>query len=129
MSTELRREERRNKYPRWNLNIFDKNLFNEVLNFRLECIDNRNGGRGIARANWLTSSITMACDCASRRTRYAPSYRSKYWWSEEIAAARRACIGSKRRLTRARGKRNPVNVEELVEERIQGGTQTAEEID
>lgn len=56
----------------------------------------------------------MACDCAAKRAYGRNSERCKYWWNDEIANARKACMHAKRKLTRARSKRSSVDIEELL---------------
>ena len=43
--------------------------------------------------------------CLTRRPQW--KRRPVHWWSEEIALCRKACLGVRRRLTRARGRRTP----------------------
>jgi Reverse transcriptase (RNA-dependent DNA polymerase)/Endonuclease-reverse transcriptase len=43
--------------------------------------------------------------CLSRRPQW--KRRPVYWWNEEIATLRKACLGARRKLTRLRGKRQP----------------------
>lgn len=103
------------KYPRWNLSVFDKGMFEEVINFCLGCFDAEVVMKGEKRARWLTSTIIMACDCAARRTLGRSSRRCKYWWNDEIAEARNACMHAKRRLTCSRRRRSFVDFLELLE--------------
>lgn len=102
------------RWPRWNMSTFDKDTFEEVIRFRLIGLDGVDRMKGEQRAKWISATIAMACDCAARRAYGRSSDRCRYWWNDEIAEARRICMQSKRRLTRARGKRNLVNVEELL---------------
>lgn len=102
-------------FPRWNLGNFDKELFEEVINIRLACFDLGEDINAERRARWLTSTIVMACDCAARRVRSRWLDGSKYWWNEDIAAARKVCMKAKRRLTRYRKRRGLSDSEELLE--------------
>lgn len=44
------------------------------------------------------------CGLATNRITSNAPRGNKYWWTEEIADARKACIAARRRLTRARGR-------------------------
>lgn len=67
------------RYPRWNMRVFDKDIFEAVINLRLACVNEVADMDSVCRARWLTSTISMACDCASKRTHGNNSNRSKYW--------------------------------------------------
>ncbi|KAL0830145.1 hypothetical protein ABMA28_003602 [Loxostege sticticalis] len=47
-------------------------------------------------AEWLREAMTDVCDAAMPRSRPLPPRRHVYWWSEDIAELRRACIAARR---------------------------------
>lgn len=51
--------------------------------------------------DWLMSNVTSACNVAAPKRRLV-NKRHTYWWSPELAQARKDCIKLRRRLTRAR---------------------------
>lgn len=88
LNTGLEERGVRYTYPMWSMKNFNKELFNEAINFRFHCYDSAVVPDGVAKAKWLGSTITMACDCASKRSSGNHAAKSKYWWSQEIADAR-----------------------------------------
>lgn len=82
LNTGLKFDNNRVKCMGWNLNKFDKELFVAVINVHLACIDDNTMRDCRKRARWLTSTLTMACDCAAKRkgnNKYQS--RCKFWWS------------------------------------------------
>jgi len=87
---------RRARYLRWNAKTLDKELFLETVHWLCE------GGfsadsvgefsTGIARA------MSSACDVAASRLSHRSNRRGIYWWSDEIAQARRRCMAARRLL-------------------------------
>jgi len=100
------------KHQRWRANKLNKDLFREVIEFRVACIDLPQENCDW-RAKWLSKTLAMACDIASERVRPVTRQRSKYWWNDEISEHRRDCVAARRRLTRARRRNNPEEIETL----------------
>lgn len=69
------------KWPRWNLNTFNKDTFEEIIRFRIAGLGDEDRMNAEQRAKWLTLTIVMACDCAAKRVCGRSSDRCKYWWS------------------------------------------------
>lgn len=86
------------RYPRWNIKNWEQELFAEVLCVKSDCFMEEWSTEESAR--WLQSSMTDACDMASRRYGPRPARRAAHWWSDEVAVARNACITARRRATR-----------------------------
>lgn len=84
-------------YLRWSRNRFDKEMFREVVNLRLDCKDFFDRSSCDKKAKWLRTTLTMACDCAF--IRIGKRSRSRYWWCDEIAVARRNCNAARREIT------------------------------
>jgi len=55
-------------------------------------------------------SIIRACDAAMPRVKRAHQRKAAYWWNEEIADLRSACLRCRRKLTRSR-RRGPAEAE------------------
>jgi len=99
------------KHVRWYASRFKRDLFREVIDFRLACL-NSSHLTCEQRTKWMAATFEMACDSASNRVKYGDRSRSRYWWNEEIAECRRECIVARRRLTRVRRRNDPVLTEE-----------------
>ncbi|KAL0852662.1 hypothetical protein ABMA27_012501 [Loxostege sticticalis] len=56
-------------------------------------------------AEWLREAMTDVCDAAMPRSKPLPPKRHVYWWSEDIAELRRACIAARRESARHRRRR------------------------
>lgn len=56
-------------------------------------------------AAWLSNSITEACDASMPRIKPHKN-NSIYWWSQEIAIARRECNKKRRQWQKAKKKKN-----------------------
>jgi hypothetical protein len=59
----------------------------------------------------LATHIKRACDASMPRRRYNGKRQPAYWWTNEIANKRRACLAARRKVQRAR---NRPNYEELL---------------
>lgn len=68
-----------NRYPRWSRSKFDKEMFKEVIYWRLDCIDSQANNNGNRMAKWIESTLTMACDCASIRLGVNIRSKGRYW--------------------------------------------------
>nr|XP_046491128.1 uncharacterized protein LOC124223329 [Neodiprion pinetum] len=86
---------------RWNLNKFKEERFHESLALQLAwgpTGPDRMTANGLAR--WIGQAMIEACDAAAPRSRPPPHRKSVHWWTDEVAELRRACIRTRRRMTR-----------------------------
>nr|CAI5821134.1 unnamed protein product [Callosobruchus analis] len=83
-----------NRTRGWNLKRLDTTKFKSKLALKVQKSD-------IISAETLIETLTQVCD-SSMPKRYSSKRKSVYWWSEEIADTRKACIKAKR----ASAKRN-----------------------
>lgn len=89
------------KYPRWNNEEFDAELFNATVD--LECSSLWDGDLPTDHlAGKLNGIIVDGCDVAFRRIGRRPPRKSAYWWNREIEVVRALCTRARRRLTRLR---------------------------
>lgn len=57
------------------------------------------------KMDWLQGAMVAVCDAAMPRVKSAPPRRAVYWWSQEIATMRQACVRARHRYTRVRRRR------------------------
>lgn len=96
-------------HKRWNFKKMDIELFNSSLEFLV--------GTGIPGdalrspelySDWLVGIMRESCNVSTPKVSTVNGGRSAYWWSERISDLRTAAIAARRRLTRSRRRRHPV---------------------
>lgn len=93
-------------FPRWALTHLDREAANEAAFLQdwlspqaiLENVD--------AAAAQLQESLTEVCKSSMPRSRRPLPRRAVYWWSQELAELRAACMAAKRACTRSRRRRH-----------------------
>jgi len=68
-------------------------------------LNGRGGEDADEGAVWFRKTMSQICDVGMPRARPAPPRRGVYWWSQEIAELRSACVKARRRYTRCRRRR------------------------
>jgi len=106
--------------PRWNVRKLNADRFTELLTTSpapSESIPSDLTGR--ERTEAIVDStmrlITQLCDKTMPKRHKRQNRREEYWWTDEIASLRRACIMWQRRSSRAKARRKP-NAAELAAE-------------
>lgn len=99
---------RRRGYDRWRLSKMDVEVFQLLWDLRCKegGPEGNTDGTAVNTAAWLQRTMKEACDLAAPRASTGKARRRTYWWNQEIAEARRACIIARRLLTRKLGKRD-----------------------
>lgn len=98
-------------FPRWAITRLDEQMAREAA-FVQAWFEPNNDDADVDRsATRLRESLTEICNSSMPRCRRPHPSRALYWWTEEIAALRAACITAKRAFTRSRRRRirNPEN--------------------
>jgi len=100
------------RFPRWNIKTLDKDLFRETLDwlgigkFPTDTVEDFASG--------ITRAVSAACDISAKRLRFRNPKRGVYWWSDDLAQARRRCVAARRMLCRARRRGRPyMDLEDL----------------
>lgn len=88
-----------NRYLRWSLKDFKKDLFCAILEFKCSSFDHDCSAAECAK--WIADCMKEASDLAAKRVSSGPARRSMYW-CEEVAEARRRCIAANRKRRRIR---------------------------
>ncbi|XP_032688973.1 uncharacterized protein LOC116852579 [Odontomachus brunneus] len=95
-------------YDRWKLSKLDVEVFQAL--WELRCEEDRIDGdvdkTAADTAAWLQRTMKEACDLAAPRASKGRARRRTYWWNQEIAEVRRACIKVRRILTRKAKKKD-----------------------
>lgn len=76
---------------------------------------------------WLQEALVTICDAAMPRSQRGPSNRQVYWWSQEIAQIRDACVAARRLYARHRRRRIRVPNAEAIEAELYEGYRAAKE--
>ncbi|XP_011646061.1 uncharacterized protein LOC105432796 [Pogonomyrmex barbatus] len=119
------------RYMRWQFGRFEPRKFNTLvrkgwnpdkvdpdkfMDEYLRCADVLCDRTSLANdfSHSLTRLLSRVCDLSMPRSRQV-HIRRAYWWNEEIAELRRLCIQTRRKLTRARRRkdRNPQQYEDF----------------
>lgn len=87
-------------HPRWSFKEFNKPLFTSLIELKLKYMDQDQSIE--EQAVWMARTTQEACDVAAKRVRSRPRATAVYWWNEEVAFARRICIGAFRKWKRAK---------------------------
>lgn len=91
-SSDNEKKKRNKSYVKWSHKKMDETMYNEF--FEWVCTGEMELDVNNA-ATWLNETIAGACDAAMPRVK-PHNKNSVYWWSQEIAAARRDCNKSRR---------------------------------
>jgi hypothetical protein len=94
------------KPHRWNLQRLDVERFMEELTKgRRQIAESSSGMNGRAAAEAVVAStmglISSACEASMPKRKPRHRKPSAYWWTAEIAAARKTCLASRRKAQRA----------------------------
>ncbi|CAB0030775.1 unnamed protein product [Trichogramma brassicae] len=84
---------------KWSARTMDRDCFGEMMSgveVRSACPERM--------ADELMSALTRACDASMLRGDGRRRHESVYWWTEDIAECRRACLRARRLAQRARGR-------------------------
>ncbi|CAB0038178.1 unnamed protein product [Trichogramma brassicae] len=84
---------------KWSVRTMDRDCFGEMMSgveVRSACPERM--------ADELMSALTRACDASMLRGDGRRRHESVYWWTEDIAECRRACLRARRLAQRARGR-------------------------
>ena len=93
-------------FPRWSITRLDKTLAREAALVQSWISIPFRGLNVDASALNLRESLTGICDSSMPRSRRPPPRRACYWWSEELANLRAACIAAQRAYTCSRRRAN-----------------------
>ncbi|KLV34219.1 hypothetical protein AB894_15215 [Piscirickettsia salmonis] len=88
--------------PRWALRQLDRELFLEAAIVQAWVIPPDRPADIDEEARWLQDAMSRICDVAMPRVRPGQRKRQVYWWSQELAALRSACVTARRQYTRHR---------------------------
>lgn len=91
-------------FPRWSVKKLDREMLLEAALVQ-ECFAQPVSESVEAEADWFRGAMVQVCDAAMPRVRRQPPKTAVYWWSQELADLRVACIAAERAYTRQRRKR------------------------
>ncbi|XP_069362437.1 uncharacterized protein [Maniola hyperantus] len=90
-------------FPRWCVSQLDRELAKEAAIVQRWSTSGNSADAGVEElAGLIRNALVNVCDAAMPRARRRPHRRSVYWWSEEIADLRTACIRARREYVRSR---------------------------
>ncbi|XP_051864135.1 uncharacterized protein LOC127566215 [Drosophila albomicans] len=87
---------------RWNAKKLDTEKLIEVLDARMETGVDPRDARSIVRHTMR--AIEHSCAAAMPKTTSFLKRKAAYWWNEQIAELRRACLRARKKMTRARSR-------------------------
>ncbi|XP_049885101.1 uncharacterized protein LOC126380041 [Pectinophora gossypiella] len=96
------REARPSVFPRWSLARLNEELLEEaaiVQAWTMQPVDPAGVHEGALR---FREVLTRICDAAMPRAKRQPPRRAVYWWTQDIAELRKACVAARREFTRYR---------------------------
>jgi len=93
------------RFPCWNMKTFDRELFREALDWF--CSGGFPGDTAEAFALGVSRVVSAACNISASRLGARAIKRGVYWWSEDLAQARRRCVAARRLLYRAKRRNRP----------------------
>jgi len=93
------------RFPRWNIKTLDRELFREALD--LFCTVGLSSDAVDDFAVKIARLVSAACDVAAKRLGPHGSRRGVYWWSDELAQARRRCVAARRLYSKAKRRNRP----------------------
>ncbi|XP_049885128.1 uncharacterized protein LOC126380050 [Pectinophora gossypiella] len=97
-----RREDRPSVFPRWSLVRLNEELLEEaaiVQAWTMQPVDPAEVHEGALK---FREALTRMCDAAMPRAKRRPPRRAVYWWTQDIADLREACVAARREFTRYR---------------------------
>lgn len=107
---QIRQRATRSIYPRWSHKNFDPDLFAETIECYCKGYSQENQNPSDMdpdeSAAWIKKTMTDASDISMKRMKPHPRKKQVHWWNLEIQEARRDCIQSRRKWTRAKRKKN-----------------------
>lgn len=90
------------QFPRWALMRLDGDLLEEAAIVQA-WLSSQPAAEGVdVEADCFRGAMTAVCDAAMPRSRRQPPKRAVYWWSQEIADLRAACIIARRTYSQVR---------------------------
>lgn len=118
-SIESKRSRGKKSFPRWNIKELDKDWFTASVVSGDWLMEHRFkkliGNSEIEKAERiLKTDITDACDDSMKRVKVGKNRRNKvFWWNTKIAEIRGRCNMWRRRLIRAKCRKDPEQVSQL----------------
>lgn len=97
VATNTRRKKGKSQLATWNHRSFDRDSFITMLEEKITFL-----GTAEEKASQLMEFITDACDASMTKCFRGRHNVAVYWWNEEIANLRRACLRTRRLAQRAR---------------------------
>jgi len=94
------------RFPRWNTKTLDRELFKETLDWL--CTGGFPGDTVEEIASGVSRAMSSACDVSAKRLGARAARRGVYWWTDELASARRRCVAARRVFCRAKRRHRPL---------------------
>ncbi|XP_049871151.1 uncharacterized protein LOC126370360 [Pectinophora gossypiella] len=96
------REARPSAFPRWSLVRLNEELLEEAAIVQAWTMQPVDPAEVHESAIKFRETLTRMCDAAMPRAKRRPSRRAVYWWTQDIADLREACVAARREFTRYR---------------------------
>lgn len=102
------------QYPKWSWDKCDLDIYRAAITWEFTQLSVEETINPQELAKKIRKALQAACDASAPRVRTRPNVRSVFWWTEEIAQARKASLRARRSWMKARIKnRDNERIDEL----------------